>query len=123
MIVRGIPIAYILASTLLGCATIVDSLRVGNMRPQFLLYLPNYYDAADLTTDELIYVVNAVYQFWAMAVIFPPDTIIQLTFFNIPMLATIIVDQIEEFQDKLMDCVDTKSRLVHIIRMQEEYLE
>lgn len=120
-----IPMLYFAASILFGLATIARPLYAGGVETPLLLYAPSISD--DIQLDVPIFVINVVWLFHSTLIVCTYDMLIYMTFFNIPLLATIIVNEVHELERKLieghMTHIDVKRQLVRIIRMHEEYKE
>lgn len=127
LIVKWVPIVYMIASGAFACGIMFTSWMSGILRPQLNLYLPNILNNGVLYVDTPTLVANAMMHAFAVAIIGCYDATIQLTFCNILMLATIIGCDIDEFQHHLnangdqLDANEVKRPLLKIIESHEEY--
>lgn len=124
-IIFMVPIMYSACNILIGSASVVESVYTGELKPPFMIYAPSIYGEAELYIDVPMFVANVASILCAVVVLCSYDILIHMTFFNMPLLATIIVVEINEFQETLneghLDRIDVKKKLLRVIRMQEEY--
>lgn len=118
---------YAACGVLFGCVSLYTWLTTGVLVPPFFIYFPSVDGEAMPNADIPLFVTN-VGVFAVDAIILSTcDTIVLLTFCNVPLLVTILLRDLHDIQSRISDGnitrIEIKRRLLKIISMQRKYNE
>lgn len=125
LIINSIPTYYACLAVFSGLAASHDYFTTGIFKAPFSMYLPHVDGEINVNADLLTIVVNVVAIIIDLAVISAYDSLVVVTFANIPMLSAIIVNKIDDFQAQLnanvLSTIEAKRKFCDIIKNLEDY--
>lgn len=124
-LMRALPIIYFGVITVAACFVIPEYVLTGELKPTHHLYFPSADGQIAVSADLVLIVTNFGLLSVLTVILYAFDSLVLLTFINVPLISQIIVRSLEELQSNLnnnaIGKIQIKRKIVENILLKKKY--